>query len=95
MGRQFVLWISLSDAGARKTPLDKPLWLSATGLIPDAEGAPRLPRGVLLLPAKVGKRAAVAAIVPEALDQATSANRKPLPPGLHQLGHGDNCSGAR
>ena len=86
----FVLWNKCREEAPRKMDLAGPVWLSAAGLAA-AELVPAVGGGeaVLLLPAKVGRKAAVAAIVPDALDQAVSANRKPLPPGLHQLGHED------
>ncbi|MGD0898936.1 MAG: hypothetical protein ABR915_13945 [Thermoguttaceae bacterium] len=90
MGRRFVLWHACGKEAPQKMELAGPVWLSAAGLAAPGQGASAdTADGVLLLPANVGKKAAVAAIVPDALDQAVSANREPLRPGLHQLGHED------
>jgi hypothetical protein len=90
MGSTFVLWHARGKEVPQKMALDGPVWLSPAGLAVDGQGASAgADGGVLLLPASVGKKAAVAVIVPDALAQAVSANHEPLPSGFHQLGHED------
>ena len=90
MRSRFTFWYSRSSGPPDKVGLCGPHWISAQGPVDanDLDGG-EFGTGVLLVPGAVGGRACVAMVVPEYPGGAVSVNYRPIPPGIHELGHTD------